>query len=142
MFVVVIWLSQSWIFLLHFYRSGFAIAQPRGLMLFQVCCVFAGMVIGLMARSRFHETIALDAVKLTRSVSGGLGPVRRAYETRLIRDIRSNDVAVILSVDRPPRWWRRKLRKIALLPERDRAELAYVARELRRALKLEPDYEA
>jgi hypothetical protein len=140
--VFVIWLSQNWINLLHFYRPGFALGmRPTPLMFVMATLPLAiGIGAGLLINAHRRETIAIDAEKLTRTRGGSFPGKRWEFERSKIRTVRSNNAAVIVSLDRPPRWWRRKLRKIVLLPERDPAELEYVAREMRRALDLEPEY--
>ena len=144
-----IWVFYMLLFLIYgtpaflrAYRTGTSIfAPPYPPMVIMLLIMWIPSVAtGLYLGSRRWERIAIDATTLSSTRGGKFRQTKRRFERHLIRGVRINSLAVIVSIERPATSASlRKPRSIWLMNGRDPAELAWVAREIRSFLELDSD---
>jgi len=133
--MVIVWVSQSWLTLWQSFRSGAPLYAPQywPQLLASTIASTIAFVVGALIISRHSATIRLSGRSLSIRRQGTFAPRPREWERALIRDVRADDVIVMLSIDRPGH----KPRKLPLIGNRDPAELAWIAQVLRDALDLD-----
>ncbi len=136
--LVAIWLSQSWFFLWQAYQRGTLMLGGgwHPMLGIQGVCLFPGMMLGIYIVGRRRATLRVVRTLLMLETRGMFSSFKREWEASRVLEIRSNGIAVLMKVARQPDSRLKKPQRIALLAGRHPAELEWVARNLREAMKL------